>query len=95
MRKERVHVSIFDETYSLVTDEPEEHLKEAALLVDQQMRDIALAGFSDARKISVLVALQLASKLLREAQHAQECSEKQNTVSEWLKEQDEALSDLV
>jgi cell division protein ZapA (FtsZ GTPase activity inhibitor) len=95
MSKETIHVTIFDETYSLVTDEPEAHLSQAALMVDEQMREIAQAGFTDARKIAVLVSLQLASKLLREMKNSQECKEKHSTVTEWLKEQDQTLSDLI
>jgi cell division protein ZapA (FtsZ GTPase activity inhibitor) len=95
MSKKTVHVTIFDETYSLVTDEQEEHLSKAALMVDQQMQEIAQAGFTDTRKIAVLVALQLASKLLGETKISQECKEKHSTVTQWLKEQDEALSDFI
>lgn len=58
-------VSIFGESYSLITDEPEDHLQKAVHLVDSCMRDIACkTEITDTKSIAVLVALQVASKAL-------------------------------
>lgn len=58
-------VSIFGETYWLITDESEQQITAAANLVDTWMRDIAQSSqISDSKRIAVLVALQLASKTL-------------------------------
>ena len=57
-------VSIFGESYSLVSDEPEEHLVFSAQYVDEVMKNIAdKSGISDQKRIAVLTALQLASRL--------------------------------
>ncbi len=58
-------VTIFGESYFLVSDESEEHLVTAAQLVDGLMRQIAEKGqITDSKRVAVLVALQLASKTL-------------------------------
>jgi len=58
-------VSIFGEHYILVTDETEEHLQAAALVVDRVMRDIASKSqLTDSKRIAVLAALQITSKEL-------------------------------
>lgn len=63
-------VTIFGESYFLVSDESEEHLVAAAQLVDGLMRQIAEKGqITDSKRVAVLVALQLASKTL-EAKNA-------------------------
>jgi cell division protein ZapA len=58
-------VSIFGESYTLVTDESEEHVARAAQQVDALMRDItAKSQLTDSKRIAVLAALQFASKTL-------------------------------
>ncbi|MBA3953973.1 cell division protein ZapA [Candidatus Dependentiae bacterium] len=58
-------VSIFGESYFLVSDESQEHVNAAALLVDSCMREIAeKSQITESKRIAVLVALQLASKAL-------------------------------
>lgn len=58
-------VSIFGESYFLVSDESEHHLTAAAQLVDSCMREIAdKSQITESKRIAVLVALQLASKVL-------------------------------
>lgn len=69
-------VSIFGESYFLVSDESEEHLVAAAHFVDNCMREIAQKSqIADSKRIAVLVALQLASKALstRETIEQQQC----------------------
>lgn len=58
-------ISIFGESYFLVSDESEEHLMSSAQLVDSCMKEIAQKSqITESKRIAVLVALQLASKVL-------------------------------
>lgn len=58
-------VSIFGESYFLVSDESQEHIDAVAFLVDSYMREIAEKNqIAQSKRIAVLVALQLASKAL-------------------------------
>jgi cell division protein ZapA (FtsZ GTPase activity inhibitor) len=58
-------VSIFGESYLLVSDETEEHIMAAAQLVDSSMRHIAeKSQIAESKRIAVLVALQCASNVL-------------------------------
>ncbi|HZW61886.1 MAG TPA: cell division protein ZapA [Candidatus Babeliales bacterium] len=63
-------VTIFGESYSLITSESTEHIIQAAQLVDSVMKEIASkASNADNTKCAVLAALRLASKsLLLEAE---------------------------
>lgn len=64
----RYKVTIAGESYFLVSDEPEEHIKYVADCVDSQMRQIAQAGHSDdPQRLAVLVALQNTSKMMTNA----------------------------
>ncbi len=61
-------VTIAGESYFLVSDEPEEHIKYVAESVDKQMRSIAQSGYSDdPQRLAVLVALQNTSKMMAKA----------------------------
>lgn len=75
MSKTKVQVTINNAIYTLVTDESEEHLHQAAARVDESMRAILQAGV-DPAKASVLAALQLASSLLK-LEHRQEQQEEE------------------
>ncbi len=56
---------IFDDKYSLVSDESEEHVTKAAYLVDKYMREIAdKATIKNQQRIAVLAAVRIASILL-------------------------------
>jgi cell division protein ZapA len=58
-------VTIGGESYFLVSDEPEEHLRAVANLVDEQMKSFAQNGHTDdPQRLAVLVALQCASKMI-------------------------------
>jgi len=60
----KTKVSIFGETYVLLSDESEEHINEVVREVDDLMRIIASKSeISDSKKIAVLTAVQLASQL--------------------------------
>ncbi len=59
-------VSIFGESYSLVSDDAESQVAGAAQRVDSLMRDIAQqAQVADPKKIAVLTALKLADQVQR------------------------------
>lgn len=61
----KYHVSVLDDTYSLISDEPEDHVRHAVELVDTCMRKLASKSSDiDIKKIAVLVAIQLASKTI-------------------------------
>ena len=58
-------VSIFNEMYSFVSDDSEEHLLRAATLVDSLMKEIAQsATLVDEKRIAVLAALRMSSQLV-------------------------------
>ncbi len=57
-------VSIFGESYTLVSDEPEELLTESAKHIDELMRHLAeKSGLSETKRIAVLASLHVATKL--------------------------------
>ncbi|HEV2602010.1 MAG TPA: cell division protein ZapA [Candidatus Babeliales bacterium] len=59
-------VLIFGHEYSLVTTESEDHIVQSARHVDAIMQEIAShAVVTDERKIAVLAALRIASKVLK------------------------------
>ncbi len=63
-------VTIFGESYVLVSDEPEGRLSRSTALVDALMQDIAQqSGITDVKKLAVLAALQVASTLARLEAH--------------------------
>ena len=80
--KKSFKLHIFDDEFNLISDEPENHLNQAAQMVDSIMREIAHgATHPDKKKVATLAALQLASQLLqsknvfekqREEQHKDE-----------------------
>jgi cell division protein ZapA (FtsZ GTPase activity inhibitor) len=58
-------VSLFGEAYTLISDEPEEHITASVHHVDELMRSITQSlQVTDSKKAAVLAALQLASRLL-------------------------------
>lgn len=65
-QKKKYKVVIFGEPYTLVSDEAEQHVVEAAAGVDKLMQEFAKqAGINDAKKLAVFVALQFSSELKR------------------------------
>lgn len=73
-------VTIFNERYTLATDQCEQQIKEAVTIVDTAMHDIAKQlCITDAKKIAVLVALRLTEEILTmRSDHA--CAEKALTM---------------
>lgn len=58
----RYTVTIFGETYTVVSDESESHIIETAKMVDSSMHEIAhISGSVDTKKIAVFAALRIAS----------------------------------
>jgi cell division protein ZapA (FtsZ GTPase activity inhibitor) len=67
MKNERrsYKVTIFGDEYALMSDELEEHMAQAASLVDVAMREIdQSARIGNSKKVAVLAAMRIASKLL-------------------------------
>lgn len=63
--KKKYTVKIFGESYHLLSDDREELVAHSAELVDELMTDIAKrSGISEPRKLAVLAALQIASKVV-------------------------------
>lgn len=60
-------VSIFNDTYSLISDEPEERVLAAVAMVDTLMKELAeKAGSVDPKRLAVLACLKTASQLLEQ-----------------------------
>lgn len=82
--KKNYKVSIFGETYSLVSDEAESHLVQSAQLLDSLMHQIGQhipamqSHNARAKQCAVLSALQIASTLLRTQAMWDESQRKQN-----------------
>jgi len=59
-------VIIFDDPYSLISDESQEKISQSANLVDSLMREIDnKLSTKDPKKIAVLAALHIANKVLK------------------------------
>jgi cell division protein ZapA (FtsZ GTPase activity inhibitor) len=76
-------VRILDEEYSLVTSESEQHIREAAHLVDSLLREImqAAAARTDDKKIAIVAALRIASRALKSEDELRTLKEKQTALS--------------
>lgn len=75
----RYSVSILDDTYTIVSDEPEQHVAQAVDLVDACMTEILRkARGSSEKKAAVLAALKLASELLELKRSATSVHEKEH-----------------
>jgi len=63
-------LEIFNDQYTLLSDESEKHLEKSAALVDKYMKEIAdRVTTKDVSRIAVLAAIRLASTVLyREAE---------------------------
>jgi len=61
--KKQVRVSIFNQTFSLVTTGDPADVEESARAVDELMRLYARAGNVDAARLAILAALHLADQI--------------------------------
>ena len=59
----KYQISIFNESYTIVSDEAEHTISRAVSMVDSLMNEAKKSGSVDSKKIAVLTALQLAVKL--------------------------------
>ena len=58
-------VTVLDESYSLLSDESEDHVKKAACIVDNIIKEIVTnSSSSDIKKIAILTAIKLASSMI-------------------------------
>jgi len=65
IEKRKLKIEIFNDQYSLISDEKEADVLKASLIVDKLMREIAdRSSLQDEKKIAVLAALKIASKLV-------------------------------
>ena len=85
-------VVIFEEEYHLVSDEPEEHILQAAALVDKMIKELASqAPRSEKHKLAVLTAMQCASKMIK---FQQELEKRKKQERELVTRTQHALSSL-
>lgn len=71
-------VTILGQTYTLMSDETEEHIERAAAVVDTAMREILQKiPHIDAQKVAVLVALKYASKFLAQESNMHSISKRE------------------
>lgn len=60
-----IEVELFGEVFTVISDEPEERVLEASMVVDDLMKEYAAqVPHVEVRKLALLTALQLASKLV-------------------------------
>lgn len=85
-------VNIFDDEYSLVTDESQEHISKSAAYIDSLMKEIAQkSSITDAKKLAVLAALRIASKTLNLEYYLTQRAEKE---AELIEKLEQNLQDL-
>lgn len=64
--KKRYNVTICGERYTLISSDHEQHIQESVRLVDDAMQEIAAkSGSINQHTVAVLVALRMASNLLK------------------------------
>ena len=81
--KRQYTVDIFKQEYTLVSDEGEMHVLQAAAMVDTLMKQLAARSPSaDHKRIAVLVALKLASDLAKARYQLEEITNKQSDLVE-------------
>jgi len=70
-------ISLFGESYTIVSDENEEHLLATSDRLDQMMKDVSReSGITDYRRVAVLAALQLASNVQKLEQQIEDYDSK-------------------
>jgi len=77
MGTKKLKIEIFNEQYSLVSDEAEQDIIKAAQVVDELMREISeKSGICETQKIAVLAALKISSQLVN-LQRCLDCYKKE------------------
>ncbi len=83
--KKSYSVRIFDDHYTLISDESERHIEESASMVDSLMKEIAeKSTVTDPKKVAVLTALRIASDLAHMRAREGESGRKQDEIIEAL-----------
>lgn len=89
MKKHKV--SIFGESYTLVSDESEELLAQSAKYIDELMRHLAeKSGLSETKRIAVLASLHVATQLRQVEVELERCAAKELELAQRI--DDELLS---
>jgi cell division protein ZapA (FtsZ GTPase activity inhibitor) len=79
---------ISDEQYSIVSDETLAHVTQAGHMVDQLLKEIcAKAPHVDEKRIAVLAALQLASKIIAADCHAQSVKSRHEELAQYVEKE--------
>lgn len=77
IEKKKLKIDIFNDQYSLISDEKEGDVLKAAFMVDKLMREIAeKSNLRDDKKVAVLAALRIASKLIGLENSLQYCEQR-------------------
>lgn len=63
MEKKVINVAILEHTFSLMSDQPEEHLQDLANNIEKSIKEAVKSGLSDPTKASLFLLLQYASEL--------------------------------
>ncbi len=92
MSMQKIKVTINGQHYSLVTDESDACLLEAAALIHRQIEEIQASGVTDQVKSAVLVALQTANDLLRLKQEQEQVKQQQERLLEKISREFSLLS---
>lgn len=96
MKAQQYKVMIFGDQYSLLSDESQEHMNIAASLVDNLMKEIAgKATSADTKKIAILTALQIASKLLKAETALQNDTQKAQQLLEFVQDEYRSIVDTL
>ena len=92
MSTQKIKVTINGQHYSLVTDESDVCLLEAAALVNKQIEQIQVSGVTDQVKSAVLVALQSANDLLKLRRKQEQLQQEQERLLEKISREFSLLS---
>ena len=81
-------VQIFGDEYTVISDEPESQVIQAATLIDLLMHEIIQnAQLADPKKIAVLAALRVASRLLDCEQSLETDNDKKVALVEYIEQE--------
>ena len=75
--KKKYKIDIFEQEYIFVSDEAEFLIRNAAIFVDNTMREIQQSGVRDSKKIAVLAALRFAVLLEQDNQQKKVTQDKE------------------
>ena len=87
--KKSYKVSIFGETYSLLSDESDAYVTQAAQLIDSYMKEVAgklspQTHTAQAKKCAVLAALRVAIILLKEKGRKEQRKQVEQNLVAWI-----------